>query len=137
MPAGCQTELTVATQLENTRSEGEHFQGLSFPTIAVTRNTAPSFTTASPASARNSDPRVSSAGLGCAIPGWRDRYHAHAAAGRPGDQGAEEKLHIGLKGILRSRPQIPGGCDRARLDTFARQYLWAAGRTMRTALVMG
>ena len=126
--AGCQTELTVATQLEAFRSEGEH-QGPVFRLSRATRNTAPSFTTASAASAKKLRPQgifLLDSGAQY-LDGTTDITRTLLLGGRA-TRAQKRNYTLVLKGhIALATAKFPAGATGARLDTFARQYLWAAG----------
>ncbi len=130
VPAGGQTELTVATQLEAFRSEGEHFQGLSFPTIAGYKEHGAiihyGVTAASAKKLRPQGIFLLDSGAQY-LDGTTDITRTLLLGGRA-TRAQKRNYTLVLKGhIALATARFPAGATGARLDTFARQYLWAAG----------
>jgi Xaa-Pro aminopeptidase len=124
------TELGAANQLEIFRAEGQHFQGLSFPTIsgygphgAVIHYRV---TEASNIPIRPTGLYLVDSGAQY-LDGTTDVTRTVAVGNNTTRQERDAytrvlKGHIGL-----ARAKFPAGASGARLDTLARQHLWQAG----------
>ena len=130
VPAGGQSELSVADRLEAFRREGEHFQGLSFPTIAGYREHGAvihyGVTEATSKPLRPSGLFLLDSGAQY-LDGTTDITRTLLLGGRASKQ-QKRNYTLVLKGhIALATARFPAGSTGARLDTFARQFLWQAG----------
>lgn len=130
VPNGGVTELGAADRLESFRREGEYFQGLSFPTISgYGPHGAVIHYSVSPESDIPIEPRglylVDSGAQ--YLDGTTDITRTVAIGGKVSRAEADAYTRV-LKGhIALATAQFPLGATGARLDTLARQFLWAAG----------
>ena len=129
--AGDTTEMSAATRLEGFRSEGEHFQGLSFPTIAGYAAHGAiihySVDEASDVSLRPEGLFLVDSGAHY-LDGTTDITRTLLLGGRPTAAQRDCYTRV-LKGhIAIATARFPVGTAGARLDTLARAALWQAGR---------
>ncbi len=128
-PSGRVDELGAAEVLEGFRAKGDHFQGLSFPTIAgAGPNGAIVHYRSGPTTNRRLEPgQLFLVDSGAQyLDGTTDVTRTIAI----GPAGAEErhrftlvlKGHIGL-----AAARFPHGTTGSQLDVLARRFLWAAG----------
>ena len=131
VPAGGVTEMGAAVRLESFRSEGEHFQGLSFPTIAGYAGHGAiihySVDEASNVPLRPEGLFLLDSGAHY-FDGTTDITRTVLLGGRP--TGAQRDCYTRvLKGhIAIATARFPAGTTGARLDTLARAALWQSGR---------
>ena len=126
-PAGQVTEMDVAAHLESLRAEGEHFQGLSFPTIAgFGPNGAVIHYHPTPATNR----RIKAGGMllldsgAQYLDGTTDITRTMAIGKRPSAAQKRNFTRVLMGHIALATARFPVGSTGARLDTLARQYLW-------------
>jgi Xaa-Pro aminopeptidase len=122
-------ELDAAARLEAFRAEGEHFRGLSFPTIAGAgpngaivhyRSSAKTNRTLQPGELFLLDSGAQY------LDGTTDITRT-LAVGTPGEE-ERERFTLVLKGhIALARAVFPAGTTGSQLDVLARQALWSAG----------
>ena len=131
VPAGGVTEMSAAEKLDGLRSEGEHFQGLSFPTIAGYAEHGAiihySVDEASDVPLRPEGLFLVDSGAHY-LDGTTDITRTLLLGGRP--TGAQRDCYTRvLKGhIAIATARFPAGTTGARLDTLARAALWQSGR---------
>ena len=131
LPAGGLTEMSAAARLERFRSEGEHFQGLSFPTIAGYADHGAiihySVDEASDVPLRPEGLFLVDSGAHY-LDGTTDITRTLLLGGRPTDPQRDCYTRV-LKGhIALATARFPAGTTGARLDTLARAALWQSGR---------
>ena len=128
---GGTTEMGAAARLEGFRSEGEHFQGLSFPTIAGYAGHGAIIhycvDEASDVALRPEGLFLVDSGAHY-LDGTTDITRTLLLGGRP--TGAQRDAYTRvLKGhIAIATARFPAGATGARLDTLARAALWQSGR---------
>ena len=125
------TEMSAAARLEALRAEGEHFRGLSFPTIA---GYAEHGAIIHYSVDEESDVPLRPEGLFLVdsgahyLDGTTDITRTLLLGGRPTDQQRDCYTRV-LKGhIAIATARFPAGVAGARLDTLARAALWQSGR---------
>ena len=131
LPAGGITEIGAADRLEEYRSAGEHFQGLSFPTIAGYADHGAiihySVDEASDVPLRPEGLFLVDSGAHY-LDGTTDITRTLVLGGRPTDPQRDCYTRV-LKGhIAIATARFPAGTTGARLDTLARAALWQSGR---------
>ncbi|MCY4452895.1 MAG: aminopeptidase P family protein [Immundisolibacterales bacterium] len=131
VPAGGVTEMGAAAALEGLRSEGEHFQGLSFPTIAGYAGHGAiihySVDEASDVPLRPEGLFLVDSGAHY-LDGTTDITRTLLLGGRPTGPQRDCYTRV-LKGhIAIATARFPAGTTGARLDTLARAALWQSGR---------
>ena len=131
LPHGGLTEMSAAARLEGFRSEGEHFQGLSFPTIAGYADHGAiihySVDEASDVPLRSGGLFLVDSGAHY-LDGTTDITRTLLLGGRPTDAQRDCYTRV-LKGhIAIATARFPDGTTGARLDTLARAALWQSGR---------
>ena len=125
------TEMSAADRLEGFRREGEHFRGLSFPTIAGYAGHGAiihySVDAASDVPLRPEGLFLVDSGAHY-LDGTTDITRTLVLGGRP--TGAQRDCYTRvLKGhIAIATARFPAGTTGARLDTLARAALWQSGR---------
>lgn len=131
VPAGGATEMSAAAALDALRAEGEHFQGLSFPTIA---GYADHGAIIHYAVDEESDVPLRPEGLflvdsgGHYLDGTTDVTRTVLLGGRPTRWQRECYTRV-LKGhVAIATARFPAGVTGSRLDTLARAALWQSGR---------
>ncbi len=131
VPAGGVTEMSAAARLERFRAEGEHFRGLSFPTIA---GYAEHGAIIHYAVDQASDVPLRARGLFLLdsgahyLDGTTDITRTLLLGGRATAEQRECYTRV-LKGhIAIATAHFPAGTPGARLDTLARAALWRSGR---------
>ena len=124
------TEMSAATRLQEFRAEGEHFQGLSFPTIA---GYAAHGAIIHYSVDVHSDVALKPKGLFLLdsgaqyLDGTTDITRTILLGGRATPTERDRYTRV-LKGhIALAQARFPAGATGARLDTFARQFLWQVG----------
>ena len=131
VPAGEVTEMSAAAKLDGLRSDGEHFQGLSFPTIAgyADHGAIIHYTVD-----EESNVHLRPEGLflvdsgGHYLDGTTDVTRTVLLGGRPTEAQRDCYTRV-LKGhIAIATARFPAGATGARLDTLARAALWQSGR---------
>jgi Xaa-Pro aminopeptidase len=128
-PAGGLSEMAAADRLESFRTEGEHFRGLSFPTISgAGANGAIVHYRSTAATDRRLEPgQLYLVDSGAQyLDGTTDVTRTVAI----GPAGAEERRRftLVLKGhIALAAARFPAGTTGSQLDTLARRALWAEG----------
>ena len=131
VPAGGVTEMSAAAKLDGLRSTGEHFRGLSFPTIAGYADHGAiihySVDEASDVPLRPEGLFLVDSGAHY-LDGTTDITRTLLLGGRP--TGAQRDAYTRvLKGhIAIATARFPTGTTGARLDTLARAALWQSGR---------
>ena len=131
LPEGGITEMGAAARLEGFRCEGEHFQGLSFPTIAGYADHGAiihySVDEASDVPLRPEGLFLVDSGAHY-LDGTTDITRTLLLGDRP--TGAQRDCYTRvLKGhIAIATARFPAGTTGARLDTLARAALWQSGR---------
>ena len=131
LPEGGITEMSAAARLEGFRREGEHFQGLSFPTIAGYADHGAiihySVDEASDVPLRPEGLFLVDSGAHY-LDGTTDVTRTLLLGGRP--TGAQRDAYTRvLKGhVAIATARFPSGTTGARLDTLARAALWQSGR---------
>ena len=131
VPAGGITEMSAAAKLDGLRSEGEHFRGLSFPTIAGYADHGAiihySVDEASDVPLRPEGLFLVDSGAHY-LDGTTDVTRTLLLGGRP--TGAQRDAYTRvLKGhVAIATARFPAGTTGARLDTLARAALWRSGR---------
>ena len=131
VPAGGITEMSAAAKLDGLRAQGEHFRGLSFPTIAgYAAHGAIIHYSVNEAS----DIPLRPAGLFLVdsgahyLDGTTDVTRTVLLGGRPTATQRDCYTRV-LKGhIAIATARFPAGATGARLDTLARAALWQSGR---------
>ena len=131
VPAGGVTEMSAAAKLDGLRSEGEHFRGLSFPTIAGYAEHGAiihySVDEASDIPLRPEGIFLVDSG-GHYLDGTTDVTRTLLLGGRPTDGQRDAYTRV-LKGhVALATARFPAGTTGARLDTLARAALWRSGR---------
>ena len=131
LPEGGITEMGAAARLEGFRREGEHFQGLSFPTIAGYADHGAiihySVDEASDVPLRPEGLFLVDSGAHY-LDGTTDITRTLLLGGRPTDAQRDAYTRV-LKGhIAIATARFPAGTTGARLDTLARAALWQSGR---------
>jgi Xaa-Pro aminopeptidase len=122
-------ELGAAARLEAFRAEGEHFRGLSFPTIA---GSGPHGAIVHYRSTRQSNRALQPGELflldsGAQYLDGTTDITRTIAIGTPGAE-ERERFTLVLKGhIALARAVFPAGTTGNQLDVLARQFLWRAG----------
>ena len=131
VPAGGITEMSAAARLEGFRREGEHFQGLSFPTIA---GYADHGAIIHYSVDEASDVPLHPEGLFLVdsgahyLDGTTDITRTLLLGGRPTTAQRDCYTRV-LKGhIAIATARFPAGTTGSRLDTLARAALWRSGR---------
>ena len=131
VPAGGITEMSAARKLDGLRSEGEHFRGLSFPTIA---GYADHGAIIHYSVDEESDVPLRPEGLFLVdsgahyLDGTTDVTRTLLLGGRPTDPQRDAYTRV-LKGhVALATARFPAGTTGARLDTLARAALWRSGR---------
>ena len=124
------SELSAATHLESLRAEGQHFQGLSFPTIAgYKEHGAIIHYGVTPESSKPLRPNgmfLLDSGAQY-LDGTTDITRTILLGGKA-TRAQKQNFTRVLKGhIALAESRFPAGATGARLDTFARQFLWQAG----------
>jgi Xaa-Pro aminopeptidase len=124
------SEMSAAQQLEAYRAEGEHFQGLSFPTIA---GYGAHGAIIHYGVDTQSDVPLKPKGLFLLdsgaqyLDGTTDITRTLLLGARPRAAERDNFTRV-LKGhIALAQARFPAGATGARLDTLARQFLWQAG----------
>jgi Xaa-Pro aminopeptidase len=124
------TERSAATHLRSLRAEGEHFQGLSFPTIS---GYGPHGAIIHYSVSEETDVPLKPKGLYLVdsgaqyLDGTTDVTRTIALGGKVTRAERDAYTRV-LKGhIALARAKFPVGSTGARLDTLARQHLWQAG----------
>lgn len=126
-PSGEVTEMEVAAHLESLRAEGEHFQGLSFPTIAGFGPNG-AIIHYHPTAATNR--RIKSGGMllldsgAQYLDGTTDITRTLAIGQRPSAAQKRNFTRVLSGHIALATARFPEGATGARLDTLARQFLW-------------
>lgn len=131
VPAGGITEMGAAAKLDGLRAGGEHFRGLSFPTIAGYADHGAiihyKVDEASDAPLRPEGLFLVDSG-GHYLDGTTDVTRTLLLGGRPTDVQRDCYTRV-LKGhIAIAAARFPAGVTGARLDTLARAPLWQSGR---------
>ena len=131
MPGGGLTEMGAADRLEEFRREGEHFRGLSFPTIAGYADHGAiihySVDEASDVPLRSEGLFLVDSGAHY-LDGTTDITRTLLLGGRPTAAQRDCYTRV-LKGhIAIATARFPVGTTGARLDTLARAALWQSGR---------
>ena len=127
-------ELQAADRLEHFRAEGEHFRGLSFPTIA---GSGPHGAIVHYRSTAKSNRRLQPGELFLLDSGaqyldgttdvTRTIFIGGGAIGTPSAE-MRSRFTLVLKGhIALARAVFPAGTTGSQLDVLARQFLWRAG----------
>ena len=131
VPAGEVTEMSAAAKLDGFRSEGEHFRGPSFPTIA---GYADHGAIIHYSVDEESDVPLRPEGLFLVdsgahyLDGTTDVTRTLLLGGRPTDAQRDAYTRV-LKGhIALATARFPAGTTGSRLDTLARAPLWQSGR---------
>ncbi|MDA8230734.1 MAG: aminopeptidase P family protein [Magnetospirillum sp.] len=128
-PGGGVDELTAADVLEEFRRPGEHFRGLSFPTIA---GAGPNGAIVHYRSMPQTNRRLESGQLflidsGAQYLDGTTDVTRTAAVGEPGPE-ERRRYTLVLKGhIAVATARFPAGTSGSQLDAFARRFLWAEG----------
>ena len=131
VPAGGVTEMSAAAKLDGLRSEGEHFRGLSFPTIAGYADHGAiihySVDEASDVPLHPEGMFLVDSGAHY-LDGTTDVTRTLLLGGRPTDAQRDAYTRV-LKGhVAIATARFPAGTTGARLDTLARAALWRSGR---------
>jgi len=131
VPVGGVTEMSAAAKLDGLRSEGEHFRGLSFPTIAGYADHGAiihySVDEASDVPLCPEGVFLVDSGAHY-LDGTTDVTRTLLLGGRPTDGQRDAYTRV-LKGhIAIATARFPAGTTGARLDTLARAALWRSGR---------
>ena len=131
VPAGGVTEMSAAGKLDGLRSEGEHFRGLSFPTIAGYADHGAiihySVDEASDVPLHPEGMFLVDSGAHY-LDGTTDVTRTLLLGGRPTDAQRDAYTRV-LKGhVAIATARFPAGTTGARLDTLARAALWRSGR---------
>ena len=131
VPAGGVTEMSAADALDTFRAEGEHFRGLSFPTIA---GYADHGAIIHYAADEESNAPLRPEGLflvdsgGHYLDGTTDVTRTLLLGGHPTERQRECYTRV-LKGhVAIATARFPAGVTGSRLDTLARAPLWQSGR---------
>ena len=131
VPAGGITEMGAAAKLDGLRSEGEHFRGLSFPTIAGYADHGAiihyKVDEASNVPLRPDGLFLVDSGAHY-LDGTTDVTRTLLLGGRPTEAQRDCYTRV-LKGhVAIATARFPAGATGARLDTLARAALWQSGR---------
>ena len=131
VPAGGVTEMSAAAKLDGLRSEGEHFRGLSFPTIAGYADHGAiihySVDEASDVPLRPEGLFLCDSGAHY-LDGTTDVTRTLLLGGRPTDAQRDAYTRVFKGHVAIATARFPAGTTGARLDTLARAALWQSGR---------
>lgn len=122
-------ELAVAARLEEFRSEGEHFRGLSFPTIAGagSHGAIVHYRSTAKSNRRLERGELFLLDSGAQYLDGTTDITRTIAIGAPGAE-ERERFTLVLKGhIALARAVFPVGTTGSQLDVLARRFLWQRG----------